>query len=142
MRCGDCDLDVPLYRLPLCEPPNGSQDASRFVNWQSDYVALDLLWLHSRVGERYATRQLERPKSDFMKQTRELAADLEKASNVPTYSFLKHYYQKWGKHCPLCGRKWVWKDAPQELFAFKCGHCRLISSEASMDRKPLSELHP
>lgn len=142
MRCGACALDVPLYRLPICEPPNGAQDASRFVNWKSDHVCLDLLWLHSGVGERYATRQLQRPKSKFMVQTRQLAADLEEKSGIPTYSFLKHYYLKWGKRCPLCARKWRWKNSPREQFAFKCDHCRLISSEASGERTPLSKLHP
>ena len=139
IECLDCRGEVPFYRLPHI---NEEKDHGAFFFWKRSYEALDLLWLHSNIGERFATRQLERPKSDFMKRTRELAAALEEKSGVPTYSFLKHYYEKWGKRCPLCKRKWTWKDSSSELLAFKCDHCRLLSSEASDERTPLSKLHP
>ncbi len=138
VSCLDCGQDVPLYHLPHLQP-NG--DHNEFRGWQSDFKAFDGLWMGSGVGERLAYRQIARPKSDFMKQTRELAAKLEAVSNIPTYSFLLHYYQKWGKRCPLCARKWTWKNSQRSLLAFKCDHCRLVSSEADDERTPLSKLH-
>ncbi len=139
VSCLDCRRDVPLYHLPV---PEGASERAALLSWQDQYQALDTLYMLSGVGERFAYRQLARPKSEFMKQTRELAANLETASQVPTYSFLLHAYKKWGKRCPLCARKWRWKKAPDELFAFKCDHCRLVSSEASSEAIPLSEMHP
>ncbi len=137
--CLDCGQDVPLYRLPHLRVGGDHND---FRGWQADFQALDQLWMGSSVGERFAYRQLARPKSDFMKETRELAARLESTSGVPTYSFLLHHHKKWGKRCPLCARKWTWKHSPRALLAFKCDHCRLVSSEASDEKTPLRELHP
>ncbi len=139
VQCLECGGDIPLYRLPVA---NTNVDRSTYRFWQSNYNALDQLWMASGVGERFAYRQLARPKSDFMKETRELAAKLEAASQIPTYSFLLHHHKKWGKHCPLCKRKWRWKKTPNMLFAFKCDHCRLVSSEASGEALPLRKLHP
>lgn len=138
LDCLDCRRDVPIYRLPL---PEGATERAVLLSWQDDFQALDTLYMHSGVGERFSYRQLARPKSDFMKETRQLAANVETSSGVPTYSFLLHAYQKWGKHCPLCGQKWTWKDSPDDFLIFKCDHCHLISSEASGLRMPLSELH-
>ncbi len=137
--CGCCGSAVPLYRLSHIK---GEEDHYRLLGWQKTSSALDRLWMESGVGERFAYRQLARPRSDFFNLTRELAADLEAASKVSTYSFLLHYHKKWGKRCPLCSRKWRWEDSPDELFAFKCDHCRLVSSEASDEKTPLRELHP
>ena len=128
INCLDCGYGVPLYHLPLIK---GAREQAIFLGWQNDYQALDILWMHSDVGERFAYRQLARPKSDFMKATRELAAKLEAATGIATYSFLLHYNKKWGNRCPLCARKWKWKNTPNTLFAFKCDHCHLITSEAS-----------
>ncbi len=136
--CGCCEKAIPLYTLPHV---NQEEDHYKILGWQTTAFSFDRLWYQGGAGERFATRQLEYPQSDFMKQTRQLAAALEKESEVPTYSFLKHYYQKWGKHCPLCGRKWRWKETTSELFAFKCNHCRLIS-EKSAEKTLLSKLHP
>jgi predicted nucleic acid-binding Zn ribbon protein len=118
--CLDCGQDVPLYRLPHLSPYGGHNE---FRGWQADYKALDQLWMGSEMGERFAYRQLE------------------SASGVATYSFLLHYHKKWGKHCPLCQRKWRWKDSPREFLAFRCGHCRLVSSEWDSEAMPLSKLH-
>lgn len=138
VSCFDCWHAVPLYRVPILKL---EVDRFRYRNWQEDYNALDRLWMDSSVGEQFAYRHLARPKSDFMKGTRDLAAQLELTSGVPTYSFLLHYHKKWSKRCPLCGCKWRWKDSPSGVLAFKCDHCRLVSSEASDKAKPLRELH-
>lgn len=141
--CGDCWRDVPLYCLPLNEE-SSSKEHSDLTQWLHKRENFEMLWLYSGDGEREAYRQLARPRSPFMKSTRQLAGQLEARTGVPTFAFLKHYYKKWDKHCPLCGRKWKgrwpWKG-PNEL-RFRCDHCRLISEEPLHYRLPLSKLHP
>jgi len=82
VRCLYCRRDVPIYRLPL---PKEAIERAELLSWQDDYQTLDTLYMNSGVGERFSYRQLARPKSDFMKRTRELAADVESSSGVPTY---------------------------------------------------------
>lgn len=139
VQCLDCRRDVPLFRLPA---EAASKERNYLRGWQAQYQALDQLWMACDVGERFSYRQLARPKSDFMRQTRQLAAQLETDSGVPTYWFLMNYHRKWGKKCPLCGRKWIWKDSSHEFLARRCEHCRLMSSDAGFAPKKLSQLHP
>ncbi len=136
--CGDCWRDVPLYRLPLIGDSQ-SKEHGELTTWLDTRENFEWIWLGSGAGEREAYRQLARPRSPFIKATRELAARLEAKTGVPTFTFLKHYYRKWDKHCPLCERKWKWKG-PEEL-RFRCEHCRLISEKATDYRTPLLQLH-
>ncbi len=138
LRCGDCWRDVPLYRLPLLDNP--SKEHGQLTTWLDTRENFEWLWLHSGAGEREAYRQLARPRSPFMKETRDLAAQLEAKTKVPTFAFLKHYYKKWDKHCPLCEREWKWKGP--EILRFRCNHCRLLSEKPTDYRTPLSKLHP
>lgn len=137
--CGDCWRVVPLYRLPLVDS-GSSKEQGRLTSWLDKREDFEWIWLHSGAGEREAYRQLARPNSPFMKETRDLAASLGEKTGVPTFAFLKHFYKKWGKHCPLCERKWKWKG-PQKL-RFRCDHCRLMSEKSTDYPTPLSELHP
>lgn len=136
--CGDCWRDVPLYRLPLPEY-SPSKEHGTLTSWLDKREDFEWIWLHSGAGERAAYRQLARPNSPFIKETRDLAASLEATTGVPTFAFLKHFYKKWGDHCPLCERKWKWKG-PKKL-RFRCDHCRLLSEKSTDYRTPLSKLH-
>ncbi len=141
--CGDCWCNVPLYRLPLFDE-SPSKEHGTLTSWLDTRESFEWLWLGSGEGEREAYRQIARPRSPFMKRTREIAAQLEAKTGVPTFAFLKHYYKKWDKHYPLCGREWkgtwLWKG-PNEL-RFRCDHCRLMSEKPLHYRLPLSKLHP
>jgi predicted nucleic acid-binding Zn ribbon protein len=136
--CGDCGYPVPLYRLPYL---GDEKEHFRLRSWQSQYAALDALYMASFVGERLAYHQLHNPRSAFNRWTRQVAKELEGKSHKPVFVFILHAYQDFGDECPLCKRHWRLAEK-RGIFAFKCEHCHLLSSEASSEAQPLTELHP
>lgn len=138
VKCLGCNEAVPLYRLPYLRNEKEHYTLSK---WQQSYEALDLLFMYSGTGERYSYQQLHNPRSNFNKETRQLAKELEEKTGKPVYIFLLHHYEDFGDKCPLCKRGWRVEEA-QDLFAFRCDHCRLLSQEAPDSATPLSKLHP
>lgn len=136
--CGDCRRAVPLYLLPHLENEKSHQG---LLYWHETYAALDTLFMHSYIGERFSYRHLAGPRSKLTRWTQKLAAQLEDKTEKPVYSYLMHSYQELGDDCPVCKRGWRLAE-PQGFFDFKCEHCRLVSSESSAEATPLSELHP
>ena len=128
--CGDSGSPIPVYLLPLSE-----EDRRDLISWSGSYKHLDHVWLASGALEISAYKQLADPTSELSVNVRELCARIEKATQKPTYYFLKRY---WGRNegeatrpCPLCGARWHLsnqiENAPFHKFQFKCERCRLVS---------------
>jgi predicted nucleic acid-binding Zn ribbon protein len=119
---------IPLYTLPLT-----AQQREHLVFWQHEYKAVDQLWIDSGELEMTAYRQLADPGSGLARRGRQLCADIETATQKPTYYYLMRY---WGRregeaqrYCPGCGKPWAVRSAHKRFFdfAFRCKSCRLVS---------------
>jgi predicted nucleic acid-binding Zn ribbon protein len=143
VECGDCARPVPLYKIPRVGTTESEQQAHFAIRgWEHLYRALDTVFLCSSIGERFAYRHLSSPRSELMRQTRQLASQLEVKAGKPFYAFLQQWHEQWGDNCPMCGRRWTLDEPWNTRYAFKCEHSRLVSEEAYQDPTPLRELHP
>ncbi|QQS42114.1 MAG: DUF2310 family Zn-ribbon-containing protein [Acidobacteriota bacterium] len=131
---GDTGRPMPLYLLPL---PELTRESIHF--WSRSYNYHDYIWLDSAALEMPAYKQLADPTSNLSMRGRELCAEVERATNIPTYYYLKRY---WGRNkgeavrlCPGCGGEWHLSDGvvderPFWDFHFRCERCRLVSHRA------------
>ena len=132
LRCGACFGPIALYKVPTTNEAKNHQDIR---SWQHTYQAMDLLWIGSGAGERFAHDQLSRCDSELSTDGRELARQLEKKVRVPVYYYL---YKHLGRSdraerkraCPSCGKAWLRKEPLHRIFDFQCRRCRLLSNVA------------
>ena len=129
--CGDTGQPIPLYLLPIDQE---IREAVYF--WARSYSHHDNIWLGSAALEIPAYKQLADPTSDLSMTGRELCANIESASETPTFYYM---YRHWGRKdgeavrpCPVCGGKWhsfgVATDRqPFHRFYFRCDGCRLVA---------------
>lgn len=132
VRCGTCNHDVPLYRLPLFDE-YGYQD---ILHWESNYKACDTLQINCTVGEMWAMKQMWDVNSQLSKQGIEICKKITELSQIPTYYYLFNYRrirhsQDIKRKCPCCGGEWLLKEKTYHLYDFKCDTCKLISSLSS-----------
>jgi predicted nucleic acid-binding Zn ribbon protein len=130
LRRGDTGVGVPVFLLPL-----DFQQKNDLIRWQSEYVLHDRLWLNSGSLEMSAYKELVNPKSELSVAGRELCAEIEKATSVPTYYFLMRFSAPEqgvdSRPCPGCGKAWGYLqplDAPFHHWPFRCERCRLVST--------------
>lgn len=131
VRCLDCFLPVPLYRLPVM--PSG--EYYEVICWQSDYQSCDRLQMNCTVLERATTRQLSDPRSSLSKAGRESCSILAGLAGKPFYYYL---YRGYGRSvgsekkrcCPSCGQPWYLETRLHSLFHYKCDQCGLLSNFA------------
>ena len=131
LSCGDTGLPIPLYLLPITQ-----QIRESLYFWARAYNYHDNIWLGSAALEVPAYKQLADPTSDLSATGRELCAEVERATEKPTFYFVHRY---WGRNvgeavrpCPLCGGKWHLSGSPKDRnlfhdFHFRCERCRLVS---------------
>ena len=131
VRCGDTGDPIPLYLLPITQ-----QLRHDLFSWSCEYKSHDRIYLNSGMLEIPAYKQLADPTSDLSVIGRELCADIECATETPTFYFVHRY---WGRKvgeavraCPDCGGKWHSSDSPEDgqpyhRFHFRCKRCRLVS---------------
>lgn len=134
LRCGDCFGVVPLYQIPT-EAGRYYEPHDDLRAWVNNYNACDTLNLGSRLAEKWALRQMGRPRSKLSKEGRRLCRRLEKLMGVPVFYYLHRYYgRSWKKEearkCPRCKGKWRLKEQWHNEFDFRCDRCRLLSNIA------------
>jgi len=129
--CGDTGRAIPLYLVPVTQ-----QIRESIYFWARSYNYHDNIWLGSGALEMPAYKQLADPASDLSTTGRELCAEIERATETPTFFFLHRY---WGRSngeaerlCPACGDKWHVSNVatnrqPFHRFHFRCNTCRLVS---------------
>jgi predicted nucleic acid-binding Zn ribbon protein len=132
VRCGDCFLPVPLYRLPRFM----SGEFVEVITWASAYKSCDSLFMGSSTGERFGYREMSRVNSSLSLRGREICKHFELGTGKPTYYYLHRYYGRSrsveaARKCPGCERQWLLKQKWHSLFDFRCEVCRLVSCLSS-----------
>lgn len=139
---GDDGRAVPTFLLPV-----DFQTKQDIYSWQQGYVLHDRLWLNSGSLEVPAYRELVDPQSGLSTDGRELCAEIEKATRVPTYYFLLRYYAadqgSDDRPCPCCGKSWKILqpvDAPFQRWMYRCTDCRLVSTSGVEINRRLAKI--
>jgi predicted nucleic acid-binding Zn ribbon protein len=139
---GDTGEPIPSFLLPL-----ESQAKNDIVRWQAEYILHDRLWLNSGALELPAYKQLVDPNSQLSTGGREICAEIEKRTTVPTFYFLMRYYAPNqgadDRPCPGCGKPWSssqQEGAPFHHWLFRCQGCRLVSTLGVDVNKRLAKL--
>jgi predicted nucleic acid-binding Zn ribbon protein len=130
---------VPLFALSIDWNVREQLQA-----WMRRTQLHDELWINSGRLESAAYQELSMPDSALSAEGRELAKQLETATGVATYYFLKHY---WGRRaedrrdaCPACGGAWAADKLGSgsarvsqgiDGFALRCDACRIVSERAT-----------
>ncbi|MGV3597006.1 MAG: DUF2310 family Zn-ribbon-containing protein [Bacteroidota bacterium] len=132
VRCGTCNHDVPLYKLPLFNE-YGYVD---ILHWESNYKACDALQMNCTVGEMWAMKQMWDVNSQLSKQGIAICKKITDLSHIPTYYYLFNYRkikhsQDIRRKCPCCNCDWLLQEKTYHLYDFKCDTCKLISSLSS-----------
>ena len=130
LRCGDCGLSRPLYRVP----PTKEEEYNDIICWQSDYQCCDRLQMNCRNLERAAMRQLSRLDSSLSRDGLAICRRICELTGIPTYHYLYRYggrslRKERQRLCPACQSEWLLAE-PWHDFDFKCDKCRLISNIA------------
>ena len=130
LRCGECFLPVPLYRIP----PMRNEEYNDVISWQSYYQACDTLQMNCTPMERSAMRQLSRLDSGLSEHGLALCRQIKELTRIPTYYYLYRYgarsrRQEQKRLCPSCEREWL-LPTPWHIFDFRCDHCHLASNLA------------
>jgi predicted nucleic acid-binding Zn ribbon protein len=139
---GDTGQSIPIFLLPL-----SFQGKDDLIRWQSEYQLHDRLWLNSGALEIAAYKELVDPNSGLSAEGRELCAEIEKATGVPTYYFLMRFYAPSqgadDRPCPGCGKPWHIpqpQGAPYQQWPFRCEPCRLVSTAGVDINKRLAKI--
>jgi predicted nucleic acid-binding Zn ribbon protein len=132
VRCGDCFLPVPLYRLPRFE----SGEFVEVISWASAYKSCDSLFMGSSTGERFGYREMSRANSSLSLRGRAICKHFEEGTGKPSYYYLHRYYGRSrsveaSRECPGCRQQWLLKEKWHSLFDFRCETCRLVSCLSS-----------
>lgn len=130
---GNDGKDIPLYLLPVYQ-----EIRQEICGWSSHSLWYEYLWFHSEALEIASYRQLSDPESQHSKSGRELCQQIESATNIPVYYYLK---RDWGRKkgeenrpCPICGKQWRLKQKKNNKFwkfHFMCVSCRIVSHIAN-----------
>lgn len=87
VKCGNCYMPVPLYKLPEYY----DYGYMPILSWESNYISCDTLQMNSEVGERWGLNQMQNFDSSLSKQGREICKKIEELTNTPTYYYLHNY---------------------------------------------------
>lgn len=127
IRCFDHFAPVPIYKVP-------AKIRKSLVKWQESYAACDQLQMNEMTEvESHVVAQLSEPNSQLMLKGRELADEIQTATDAPVYLYI---YRVGGeslesekkRKCPSCGGDWVLSEALFGLFDFRCDNCQLLSN--------------
>lgn len=124
VSCGDCNLPVPLYRLPkLAE----ETDYTSLISWEAVYQACDALFLNTGVGEQFGYRQISQAESELSQSGLKLCKQLGELTGRPFYYYLHNWFQPPEDNCPLCGASWRLEEELHGIYAYKCDKCQLLA---------------
>ncbi len=129
IRCGDCSFPVPLYKIAT----ENEEERNQITTWQASYQSCDMLHVNSAIGEQFSQRQVQQHDSPLAREGRNICAQIEKHTNIPTYYYLskptgKSLKQEKKRTCPSCKEKWLLDKSWHDIFDFKCETCRLLSN--------------
>ncbi|KAA5542829.1 DUF2310 family Zn-ribbon-containing protein [Adhaeribacter rhizoryzae] len=132
--CGDTYNQIPLYKIPFTYEGKSHQEINY---WEYNYRSIKTLWHIGYGQDRWTLNQLQNYKSELNQKGVSCCRQIEKVTNIPTYYFLFND-RAWGKtkdksrKCPGCGKDWFIPDSTNNnLVAFKCDDCRLVSQLSS-----------
>jgi predicted nucleic acid-binding Zn ribbon protein len=125
VRCGDCLLPVPPYRLPY---PGKEEEHASLVSWEMEYRSCERLWYGGISGEAFAYRQLSSVRSPLVKFGRSLCRELERKTRKPFFYPLFLYRKHPTPRCPDCGVSWE-LDSKDWYFRYRCDPCRLLGEK-------------
>lgn len=123
VSCGDCNLPVPLYKLP----GDSEDEYYALRQWQGEYKACDSLFVLSGVGEGFGYREISEIESPLTKEGLEICREMSQKSKRPFYYFLHRHYVPQESTCPGCGQEWKLDGKLHGIYTFKCDQCRLLS---------------
>ena len=124
VSCGDCNLPVPLYKLPKL---NNEPEYSSLLHWESEYQACDTLFINSWVGEKFGYDQISQVNSILSLEGLKICQQMALKTGKPFYYFLHQHYDAPGDNCPICGQHWKLDKLLFNLYAYKCDKCRLLA---------------
>lgn len=122
VSCGDCNLPVPLYKLP----GENEDEFYALRQWQGEYKACDSLFVLSGVGEKFGYREISEVDSSLTRDGYDVCREMSQKCNRPFYYFLHRHISPL-ETCPRCGQEWGLDEKLHGFYAFKCDHCRLLS---------------
>ena len=130
LRCGDCFLPVPLYRIP----PTANEEYSDIIVWQSDYQCCDRLQMNAGVALECVIHEISQIDSNLSKSGLSICKYIHKSTNKPTYYYLMKIedddnadHQEAKLICPMCGKDWHIHPAWHDMFTYKCNSCMILS---------------
>ena len=129
LQDGETLLPIPLYQR-LQKYPALSTD---LIKWQENWQACDQLQMNGAVLEQSALNEISNLNSNLSKHGRALAAEIEQASQIPTYYYLYRVgatdsASEEKLRCPSCNEKWLLEKPIADIFQFKCDKCRLVAN--------------
>jgi predicted nucleic acid-binding Zn ribbon protein len=127
ISCGDCNLPVPLYKLPVI---NEEKDYNAVLYWEETYQSCDTLFILSDTGERFGRRQISDINSSLSKLGIELCKEMALKAQKPFYYYLHKQNGRQEKVCPMCGHDWVLPSPLHKLYSYKCDHCSLVADRS------------
>ncbi len=122
---------IPMHHVKMVY-----QTKEGLLWWQEMYKSFDRQFMmgHDKI-EMTAYKQIADPNSEFGKESRKLAKDIEEETGVPTYYFLmRHFAFDCGEKdlpCPVCSNEWLKKDdfkVKLKFVEWVCHSCRIMSS--------------
>ncbi len=131
VKCYDCGLSVPLYRIKQ----KRAQQLSLALGWQSEYKACDLLQMQCGFGKRFGANQMSKLDSGLSKKGIEICQTIQQLTGKSCYYYLYRYNGKSlrkerERKCPSCGDKWFLDEQLLDIFDFRCDKCHLLSNIA------------
>lgn len=124
ISCGDCNLPIPLYKLPKFD---GEYEYYPISQWEGVYQACDTLFMLTDIGERYGYKQISNIESKLSKSGINICRRMSKLTGKPCYYFLHKWYTPQKDFCPQCGQYWRLDSQLYDLYTHKCDKCFLIS---------------
>lgn len=131
------DTCSPIYNgedfnpVPLYKVSKNPELTEKIIHWQENWQACDQLQMNGTVLEQFALSQISDLESEMSEQGREIATQLERESQIPTYYYLyrlgKDSELEHNRKCPRCNGEWE-LAIPIGICQFKCDRCRLVSN--------------
>jgi len=131
LTCGTCNKSMPLYKVPNYY----DHGYLPILSWETNYISCDSLQMNGEVGERWASNQMQEPKSQLSRQGLKICKKLEELTSIPTYYYLYNYRKDQNDQlvrlCSSCNNQWDLNKQLHGFYDFKCDKCRLISTKSS-----------